>query len=159
MSNFSKAIEDAQKLPEIPEELEGALPDLFRADNTPAMSERIMDTDGSKVPYAGKHSYKYDCKRLIIGQVQTGFDHGGPIYEPQDDSQELKDIMDKELQAEAIVIKKETSFLKDGTIVIWIEWAEPVAPVAKQNNLLGLKQLLSPESHKPEDLDDSEDSI
>lgn len=160
MDDFANAIENAQKMPEVPDELEGALPDPFKAPAAvPAMSERVGESDGTKIPHGAKHSYKYNCARLVIGQIQTGFDHGGPIFEPQDDSQELKDIMDKQFQAEAIVLKHETSFLKDGTVIVWLEWAEPVAPPPKQFGSLGLRELLSPEPFKSEDSEDSEDSF
>lgn len=160
MDDFSKAIETAQKLPEVPEELEGALPDVFKSNTgAPAMSARVVETDGTQIPNGAQHSYEYHCARLIIGQVQDGFDHGGPTFVDQDDSAELNDIMDKSFQAKAIVLKKQESFLKDGTVVIWVEWAEPKIPEPKQEGLLGLKQLLSPESNKSNDSEDSEDSI
>lgn len=158
MSDFSKAIEAAQDLPEIPEDLEGVLPDPFKAsESSDGLITRSTEEDG--VPNVAKYDYSYQCARFIVGQVQMGFSHGQAEYEDKDDSKELKDIMDQTYNAKAILIKKETTFLKDGTVVIWVEWAEPKKPEPKKGtDPLSYAELMSPEPTKSRDSTDSGDT-
>lgn len=156
--SFAKAIEDAQKMPELPEELADQVPDLLSPGAPGGFAERVVDNvSPRKVQGIPEYNFEYNCARLIIGPVESGYANGRPVIDEQDDSQRLKEIMDMNLSAEAIVFKKETTFLKSGAVVVWIEWGTPKKPVAKtERTYLTEAELKSPES-PDKDSDDSED--
>ena len=147
MTDFSKAVEDAQRLPGIPEDLEHNLPDPFKsAMEAVQLVQRVQEGATDQIPLAAEYAYTYHCKRLTIGQVLRDFHNGQPVYEDVDESDALIEIMNKQLSAKAIIFKKETTFLKDGTVVIWVEWGEPIQRSKKDSSTLSIEELLSPES-------------
>lgn len=158
--DFAKAIEDAQRLPEAPEGGTDSLPDPFRGEDPVTLVSRVMNAESGQIPNGAAYDYKYHCTRLLIGQILRGYENGMPIHEDIDEGPELRAIMNKSLQAKAIIFKKETSFLKDGTVAIWLEWGEPdVAPKIKSPSTLSLMELMSPESSdaKPDDSEETDD--
>lgn len=158
--DFAKAIEDSQRLPEIPEGGTDSLPDPFKGMDPLTLISRVMTAEQGQVPNGVQYDYKYHCTRLLIGQILRGYENGMPIYEDIDEGQELRDIMNKSLQAKAIIYKKDVSFLKDGSVAIWIEWAEPdLAPKVKKPDVLSLTELMSPETPDAEASKDSEDTL
>jgi len=157
MSNeFAKSIEDAQRLPERPEDVEGGLPNPFLGTDPMDLVSRVLTRDPDQIPNGVNYDYTYKCARLLIGQVLSGSDNGMPSYDDVDDSDKLTEIMNKTLQAKAVLFKKETSFLKDGTVVIWLEWGEPQTLKKAAGNVLSVAELMSPES--PKTGDDSGDT-
>ena len=162
--DFAKAIEDAQRLPETPDDVENSAPDPFKGMDPITLVSRVMSGDSGQIPNAAEYNYKYHCTRLLIGQIMRGYENGMPIYEDIDEGAELREIMNKSLQAKAIIFKKETTFLKDGSVAIWLEWGEPeMAPKIKGPQVLSLTELMSPESsnlksENPEDTATREDT-
>ncbi len=153
--DFAKAIEDAQRMPESPVDGSDSLPDPFRGVDPVTLVSRVMTADKGQIPNAADYSYKYHCTRLLIGQILRGYENGMPVYEDIDEGQELRDIMNKSLHAKAIVFKKDVSFLKDGSVAIWIEWGEPDTATKKTvPETLSLTELMSPESSVEEDPED-----
>lgn len=153
MSEFAKAIEDAQKLPEAPEDDDGGIPNPFRGEDPLKLISRVMTRDPDQIPQGVTYDYAYQCARLLIGQILSGSENGMPKYDDVDDTQRLTEIMNKSLQAKAVIFKKETTFLKDGTVVIWLEWGEP-KPTSKTKNVLSMAELMAPEP--PDESRDSE---
>lgn len=157
--DFTKAIADSQQMPELPEEFANQVPDLLSGAQRNPLYETIPQDAQGKVPGAKQYNFTYRCARLIIGKVEVGFDKGTAEYEDQDDSDRLKEIMDMQLSGEAIISKKTETFLKDGTVVIWLEWMEPKKiPPKKDRNYLTTEELMSPESPEDSSSDDSEDT-
>lgn len=157
MSDFAKAIENAQRLPELPSEVEENVIDPFKGEDPLKLVSRVLTNDAGQIPNAVEYEYTYRCARLLIGQIMTGSENGMPSFDDVDDSDRLTEIMNKSLQAKAIIFKKETTFLKDGTVVIWLEWGEPKTP-KKVAHTLSIAELMSPElpesgedSNSPED--------
>jgi hypothetical protein len=144
-------------MPKALEDLEDKLPDIFNTKATKDLVTRIEGNTPGKIPGAAKYDFNYHCKRFMIGQRVTGFDHGAPMYEDIDDSADLQEVMDKNLKGEAIIFKKMETFLKDGTVMVWVEYGVPKEMVAKKDGVLSLVELLSPKTSESElGEDDSE---
>ena len=145
--SFAKSIEDAQKMPELPEELAGQVPDLLAGGSAPGIGTRVVDdVKPSQIKGIAQYDFEYNCARLMIGPIESGYAQGQAIYSDQDDTDRLKEIMDMNLRAEAIIFKKETTFLKTGAVIIWIEWGVVKKPTSKQNrNYFTEDELKSPE--------------
>ena len=78
-----------------------------------------------KLPNANNYDLEFFCERFIIGNEIVGSnDAGFPMYEPRDDSEKYKKIVDGSLAGSIVVFDRKTTFLKDGTTVIWVEWGE-----------------------------------
>jgi hypothetical protein len=144
MKDFMKALEEAQKLPDLTDN-ESPIPDLLKgADFDKAVRTVAPGTPG-KVTGAAEFSFTYKCARLQIGKELVGFVDGQAQFDDIDESERLKEIMDMSLSGEAIISKKTETFLKDGTVIIWLEWLEPKAPAAKKDReFLTIPELLSP---------------
>lgn len=155
---FADAIEDAQKMPELPEELAEQVPDLLAGGPAAGIGTRVKsDARASQIEGIAKYDFDYNCARLTIGPVEVGYSQGQAVYEDQDDSDRLKEIMDMNLNAEAIVFKKETTFTKTGAVLIWIEWGTPKKAIPKsERDYLTEEELKSPEL-SDSDSDNSED--
>ena len=157
MNDFSKAVEGAQRMPQAIEELEGKLPDLFGSKAAQDIASRVEGDMEGKIPGAAQYDFDYNCKRFMMGQHVVAFERGNPIYEDIDESEELQKIMDMNLKAEAIIFKKMETFLKDGTVIIWIEYGIPKTAAKKKTGVLSIAELLSPKPSESEfDEDDSE---
>jgi hypothetical protein len=156
MNDFAKAVENAQKLPELPEDEDWRIPNAFKGEDPLKLVSRVITHDADQVPGGVNYDYKYNCARLLIGQILSGSENGMPTFDDVDDSARLTEIMNKSLQAKAIIFKKETTFLKDGTVVIWLEWGEPTPQTKNVNNVLSINELMSPEP--PDESEDSEDN-
>lgn len=156
---FVKSIEDAQKMPELPEELASQIPDLLSGAVTSGLGTRVVtDVKTNQIKGIPEYAFEYNCARLIIGPIETGYSQGHAVNEDVDDSDRLKEIMDMNLQAEAIIFTKETTFLKSGAVIIWIEWGTPKTSSKTTRDFLTEQELRSPKSPKSEDDDgDSED--
>lgn len=133
--DFNKAIQQSQKLPELPEDMERDLPDFLKQE--PVSVARRAHGEAGTFPGATKYDATYNCDRLMIGQVVEAYEKGNPIFRDVDDSDRLREIMDSSLQGKAVILKKQENILKDGTVVVWIEWAEhkQAAPPADREYL------------------------
>jgi hypothetical protein len=158
-SDFIRAIEDAQRLPESLAEQSGQVPDLLSGMMANVLGSRNpLAGDLGKVPGGKSLNFEYKSARLTMGQVCTGFDHGAPIYEDKDESDRLKEIMDASLNGEAIIVRKTETFLKDGTVVVWVEWMTPKEHAPKKSDgSLSIAELLSPESSRFPENDSGDD--
>ncbi len=157
--DFTKALQSSQAMPELPDELTGAVPDIFAGAAAPTLVTKYEPDVEGKVPGGKEYHFDYNCTRLMIGQIQTGFSKGTAEYTKMDDSERLKEIMDMHLRGEAIVHNKQETFLKDGTVVIWLEWLLPRKPTPKKDrDWMTLAELTSPEP-KDKEADDSGDAV
>lgn len=130
-------------MPSLPEEMENDLPDFLKQDAV-TVARRAHGEDGT-FPGATKYEATYNCERLLIGQVIEAYDRGNPIFRDVDDSDRLKEIMDMSLAGEAVILKKAENILKDGTVVVWVEWAEPTKPTPpEERGYLTEKELRTP---------------
>lgn len=153
MQDFIKALQEAQQLPEAPDN-QSPIPDLLKGtDFTQAVRTVTPGTPG-KVDNATVYDFEYKCARLQIGKEISGFVDGQAEFNDIDESDRLKEIMDMSLSGEAVISKKTETFLKDGTVVIWIEWLEPKTTLPKENR----GYLTTPELLAPELSSDDEDS-
>jgi len=157
MTDFAKAIETAQRMPELPTEFADQVPDLLAGDpGQKGIGTRIVDNvKESEIQGLAKYDFDYHCARLMVGPIEAGYAQGQAVYEQVDDTDRLKEIMDMNLRAEAIVFKKETTFLKTGAVIIWLEWGTPKKPTPKEKRAY----LTEAELRSPKSLDkDSNDS-
>lgn len=149
--DFVKAVEEASRLPE--DITDPELPDIFGGmDSSRDLYSRNSHSEDGTIPGTTKYDFSYSSARLTIGKETTGFENGCPLYTDIDESSELKFIMDNALAGKYVLLKKEETFLKDGTIVVWIEWAErkPKALLtSKGEPILTEKELRSPELVRP----------
>lgn len=159
MKDFMQALEQAQKLPDLSEN-ESPIPDLLRGVDLEKAVRTIAPGTQGKVTGATEYSFEYRCARLQIGKELIGFENGQAQFSDIDESDRLKEIMDMSLSGEAVVTKKTETFLKDGTVIIWLEWLEPKTPVAKKDRgFMTTAELLAPEmpsddTDKPDDESD-----
>jgi len=154
MRDFMQALEQAQKLPDLSEN-ESPIPDLLRGADLDKAVRTIAPGTNGKVTGATEYSFEYRCARLQIGKELSGFENGQATFEEINESDRLKEIMDMSLAGEAVISKKTETFLKDGTVVIWLEWLEPKTPVAKKDRgFMTTAELLAPEK-LPDDTDES----
>lgn len=154
--DFAKALRAAQQMPELPEEFARMVPDLLAGmQNQAAGVRRIGMDEAGKVPGGKEYSFEFQCARLVVGYRVVDYQNGFPITEEHDDSDKLKEIMDKSLRGEAVIHKRESSFLKDGTVVVWLEWMETKTPTPKENrDYLTMSELLDPKPTRPSVEDD-----
>ena len=146
MMDFLKSIENAHKVPDVTREGVGGIPDGFASFfSGPQAIERVEDGATDAVAGATRYNFKFRCARLVIGKEQVDFSNGEAIYESHDDSERLSEIMNASLEGRVVINKKLESFLKDGTMVIWVEWLEPLDLGPKKTDALTLEQLLSPD--------------
>ncbi len=156
--DFIKALWESQDLPDLPESVAKQIPDLLAGE---AGQQRLVRKAGldeaNKIPGAKTFEFEFQCARLMIGNQIIDTQNGKDITEEIDDGGRLKEIMDKSLRGESIINKRETTFLKDGTVVVWIEWMEPKkAPPRSDREYMTMDELLDPEpSKKPSDIEDS----
>jgi len=157
--DFAKALRSAQEMPELPEELARLVPDLLAGDaGQQALIRRIGANEAGKVPGGKEYGFEFQCARLTIGYRVVDYQNGFPVTEEYDESDRLKEIMDKSLRGEAVIHKRETSFLKDGTVIVWLEWMELKTPTPKENrDYLTMGELLDPAPSKPSE-EDKEDA-
>lgn len=156
MDDFIKALQNSQTLPELPGN-EPAVPDPFKGINVETLVKSVASGAEGKIPGASEYAFEYRCARLSIGKEMTGFVDGQATFDEIDESDRLKEIMDKSLAGESVITKKTETFLKDGTIVVWLEWLEPKKPQPKKDrDYLTTSELHSPEL-EPEDSEDITD--
>jgi len=155
MDDFIKALQYAQTLPDIASN-EKAVPDLLRGSEFESLVKSVAPGTAGKVANATEYSFEYQSARLTIGKEMTAMDHGTAIFEDIDESDRLKDIMDRSLSGEVVVVKKTETFLKDGTVVIWLEWMQPKAGSKKDHPFLTTNELLTP-SPDPDNKDPDSD--
>lgn len=160
-ADFIKAIEQAQRLPETLVDEFGQVPDLLSGVPSSLIATRnLLAADDGKIPGGKTLNFEYKSARLTIGKECTGFENGMPVYEDVDESNRLKEIMDASLNGEAIIVKKQETFLKDGTVIIWVEWMTTKATASKKDkNLLSIEQLMSPESPRTAETDSGDSDI
>jgi hypothetical protein len=156
---FIKALINAQEMPEMPSDVAARIPDLLGGDSgQQALIRRIATDDSRGIPGAKQLDFTFQCARLRVGMEQTGFSNGQAEMTDIDESVRLKEIMDMSLRGEAIINKRETTFLKDGTVVIWVEWMEQKKRVPrKDREYLTEDELLSPAPSRAVDEDDDDE--
>jgi hypothetical protein len=146
MSDFSKALQDAQGLPELPDELSAQVPDILAQHGAQVPGvRRVAPNAPGKVPGGTEFDFEFYSARLIFGTEIVGYSNGNPDTTDRDDAERYKEIMDKILRAEAVLQRKTETFLKDGTFVLFIEWLEPKTR-SKEGDTLTYEELLSPET-------------
>lgn len=154
MDDFIKALQFAQTLPEVAGN-EKAVPDLLRGPEFENLVKSVTPGTPGKVANATEYSFEYQSARLTIGKEMTGIENGMMVFEDVDESERLKDIMDRSLSGEVVIVKKTETFLKDGTVVIWLEWMQPKPGSKKDQTFLTTHDLLSP-SLDPDETDPDE---
>jgi hypothetical protein len=158
MDDFIKALQYAQTLPDIASN-EKTVPDLLKGSEFESLVKSVAPGTAGKIANATEYSFEYQSARLTIGKEMTAMDHGTAIFEDIDESERLKDIMDRSLSGEVVVVKKTETFLKDGTVVIWLEWMQPKAGSKKDHSFLTTSELLVP-TPDPDDKDpDTDDAL
>ena len=147
MNDFIKAIEAAQSLPDIGDQEQG-IPDIFSGFDSTASQLFSKGTSGDEgvIPGALKTNFEYHCARLTVGKELECLENGMPVYKDVDESDALKEIMDNVLAGKFLLLKKQETFLKDGTVVIWVEWSVTKSePSKEERGFLTTEELLSPE--------------
>jgi len=157
--DFFKSIENAHKIPEIPSS-DNPIPDIFASPELRKLVDAVPHGTEDAIPGIAKYDFTFHSARLVMGREQTDYQNGQAIYEEKDDALRLKEIMDMSLCGKAIINKRLESFLKDGTVVIWIEWLEPSPRMPltdKKEQGLTTEELLSPEILTTRDSDELSD--
>lgn len=156
MDDFVKALQFSQQMPDLADNGQ-TVPDLLKGGQVDPLIRTVSPGTPGKVPNATEYAFEYKCARLTIGKEQTGFVDGQALYDDVDESSRLKEIMDMSLAGEVVISKKTETFLKDGTIVVWVEWLEPKTLAAKENRpYLTTDELLTPETDEDEPSPDSD---
>lgn len=153
---FSKAIEDAQK---VPAGAPGATPadpfDLFATSVKPEIPDTLVDTSPAPgtIPGSPRIQLDYYARRFFIGRELVAIDENQKIYEPVDETPELKEVMDLCLQGKAMILKRLESIGQSGSVCIWMEWGvykTPTATTPAERGYMMLSELKSPHVHTPE---------
>ncbi len=149
MLDFLKSIENAHKVPENAG-TDSPIPDIFKNPEVQRLVSTTTSSDDGAIQGIAKYDFVFQSARLQIGKEQVDFIGGQPIYENRDDSGRLKTIMDLSLAGRAIINKKTETILKDGTVIVWLEWLEPKGfyrdqAKAKKEGILTTEELLSPD--------------
>lgn len=157
--DFIKTLLSSQELPELPEEVAARIPDLLAGDaGQQRLVSRILPGTEGKIEGAKEYGFTFHSERLIIGKISDGYDQGREMFTEVDNSEKLKEIMDMHLQGQALIHNKKETFLKDGTVVIWIEWLQAKKETPKtERGFLSTEELLSPERIKEDASEDSDD--
>jgi len=157
--DFIKALWDAQELPDIPESVAKHIPDLLAgASGQQRLVRKVGIDEAGKIPGAKDFNFEFQCARLVIGNEVVDRQNGKEITAERDDTARLKEIMDKTMRGEAIISKRETTILKDGTVVAWVEWMEPTKALSKtERGFMTIDELLDPEPSKSKSEDSDED--
>lgn len=144
--DFLKTIQSSQELPDLPSDIDDRIPDILSGfGNAQPLISKITDPTGAQVPGAKQFEFTFHCARLVIGKQSEGYDQGKELFTEVDESAQLKEIMDMHLRGRALIHCKKETFLKDGTVVVWIEWMEPkkeTPPIPR--GYLNTDELLSP---------------
>ena len=156
MDDFIKALQFAQTLPDLTGS-EKSMPDLLKGTEFETLAKTIAPGTAGKISNATEYSFEYQSARLTIGKEMTGMENGMPIFEEIDESPRLKDIMDRSLSGEVVIVKKTETFLKDGTVIIWLEWMQPKDGSKKDHPFLTTNELLTPSPDPDEKDPDSQD--
>lgn len=146
MSDFLKALENAQARPP---GLDGVSFDPFSAQ--PDVPPLVAPAEGpAAFPEATKWDMVYNCQRFYIGrELQAVLEGGAKDFAERDESGEYRKVMQRVVSGEAIIIQRTQSVLVDGSVVLWLEWAERQAkapqPPRETREHLTMDELLSPE--------------
>lgn len=154
-TDFLKSIENAHRAPDTTRDDDSTIPNIFSHQATRQLVSKVVDNVDGQIPGITQYDFTFHCARLIMGKTQIDFQNGQAIYEEQDDGERLKEIMDNSLAGKSVINKKETTFLKDGTVVLWIEWLEKKEPEQTGVPFLTKEELLSPERVTGIDPDES----
>lgn len=158
--DFIKTLISSQELPELPDEVSGRIPDLLAGDEgQQRLVSRILPGAKGQIEGAKEYGFTFHSERLIIGKVSDGYDQGREMFTEVDNSEKLKEIMDMHLQGKALIHNKKETFLKDGTVVIWIEWLEAKKETPRtERGFLSTEELLSPERINKDASDEDDES-
>jgi len=154
-TDFLKSIENAHRAPDTSRDDDSTIPNIFSHQRTKQLASKVIEGVDGQIPGVTQYDFTFHCARLIMGKTQIDFQNGQAIYEDKDDGERLKEIMDQSLAGKSVINKKETTFLKDGTVVLWIEWLERKEPEQEDNPFLTEEQLRSPERITGIDPDES----
>lgn len=143
--DFANAVQGSQSRPDLPDELAAKMPDLLAGTSGHSLYSTVDDPEEG-IPGATKLNMEFNCARLVIGPTENGRDHSGAfLYEDNDDSDRLKEIMDMCISGKGIRISKSENFLKSGAVVVWIEWMEYKKPVPKKDRAyMTFDEVMSP---------------
>jgi len=157
--DFLRTLVSSQELPELPEDVAARFPDLLAGDEgQQRLVNRILPGTPGQIEGAKEYSFTFHSERLIIGKISEGYDQGREVFTEVDNSEKLKEIMDMHLQGQALIHNKKETFLKDGTVVIWLEWLAAKKETPKtERGFLTTEELLSPELGTKDASDDSDD--
>ena len=151
--DFTKQFNAATLLPEISQLPEG---DVFAASKAAVTPPFItVNDDPAVIPGVVGYKLDYRCRRFFMGKELEAIDQNTKIFTDRDESAELRDTLDLCLKGRAIIQKRLDTILPDGSIVVWLEWAIPVARTAPDTSAdpadarLPADKLLSPERVTP----------
>ena len=162
MSDFVKALQDAQQLPA---GTETSPYDPFAA--KPQKGSKIAETASGAAAIPGSTAYNMDyyaCRFYMGRELQEVTEEGAKIYTNRDEAEQLQEVMTKVLAGEAVIIEKLKTILSDGSIVIWLEWMvkkeKKKLSTADGERALTEGELRSPKRITPrsEEQDDKSDS-
>ncbi len=142
--DFVKSLETARK---VPDEADSVF-NPFAPPQPARTGAPLVDTTASPDRIEGLPAYPgltYFCRRFYIGRELKEIIDNSKIFEDRDESDELKAVMDKQLQGKAVIWSKKETILGEGSVVIWLEWSEKSGVAAPQAPRLGLADLLSSE--------------
>jgi hypothetical protein len=153
-NDFAKAIEESQGIPEAPDLPSIGSPDLLSASMGKLnMGEKVKEGDETGgIPGMMNYDLEYHSARLTIGQKMVGFVDGHAEFVDLDESERLQEIMNLALSGKALLLKRDHSFLKDGTVIVWLEWGVyKTPPPKKDREYFTTEELRSPEYENSED--------
>lgn len=121
--DFLKAIGTAQQLPSSAT----APADPFApAVKPPSLVEAA--TGPNAVPGVARVDLSYHCQRFYVGRELTGIsENGAKEFDDRDETAQLKEIMDRCMRGDAVILYRQQAILADGSVVVWVEWGERAA--------------------------------
>lgn len=150
--DFAKSIENAQKLPA---GSEASPRDVFAPPTPGSFAQPIAQVADSPeaIPGTAAYDLSYHAERFFMGrELAEVTEDGAKIYQDRDESARLKEVMDKVLRGEAVIVARIQQILSDGSVVVFVEWTTK-APKKKvpreERDHLTLGELTSPKRLTP----------
>lgn len=153
---FTKAIEDAQRVPSTTPTAAQDPFDLFSSEAAKAAATPLVETESKEGTFDGVVRVKavYKARRFFIGRELTAIDENVKIFEPIDETPELAQVMQLVMAGKAVIWKRIESVTATGNVVIWMEWGEYPEKAGdgqtpEERGYMTLAELRNPNVHTP----------
>lgn len=141
--DFVKALDQAQQLPTAEDRPRSLYDGATAASSDPYVQVPPPRVPG-QVPGMPVYHYAYHAKRYVFGKQLDGISpEGRKEFTDCNDEAAFVETMELILSGKALQTKRLETFLGDGTMVIWLEWATP-KDKAPSGGRMTYEQLVDP---------------